>query len=100
MVHTLHCLAVRAVRTTVVAGQDVVFLAGQEADCAYLKLTGAVSYLLDGERKEFDESGWMAEVSLRLGCALGIRSFNFNVDGVSGFSGGFITFRGEHPDNV
>ncbi|CAJ1381153.1 unnamed protein product [Effrenium voratum] len=64
VVHTLHCLAVRAVRTTVVAGQDVVFLAGQEADCAYLKLTGAVSYLLDGERKEFDESGWMAEVSL------------------------------------
>lgn len=68
MIHVLHRVSQDAVKNYIVAAADVIFLAGNPANFAFLKLSGSLSYC----NEETDTIGddlvvgdyWVAEVAL------------------------------------
>ena len=57
----LHRLAMKAVRDTVVAGKDVIFLAGDTATASYFKVGGEITYFHSSEKDSVSNATWVAE---------------------------------------
>ncbi|CAJ1381154.1 unnamed protein product [Effrenium voratum] len=60
----LHRMAMAALRNSVVASRDVIFLGGTRAEAAYLSLSGSLTYFHDDGPEAVDDSVWIAEVCL------------------------------------
>ena len=61
LMQVLHKLAVKAVRDTVAAGKDVIFLAGDVASASFFKVSGDLTYFHSNEQYEIVNSTWISE---------------------------------------
>lgn len=64
VVHILQRVSQDAVKNNVVAAADVIFLAGNHAASAYLKLSGDLTYCYEDGEEEVGSGFWSAEVAL------------------------------------
>ncbi|CAJ1350204.1 unnamed protein product [Effrenium voratum] len=64
VVHTLWRVAVQAVGHCTAACKDLVFLAGNQANAAYLKLNGMLTYSSEDGDMQVNDSGWVSEACL------------------------------------
>ncbi|CAE7705584.1 HCN4, partial [Symbiodinium sp. CCMP2456] len=62
--HALHRMAHDSLFPFVAAKGDVIFVGGNIATTAYLKMTGHLSYTKDGEFQFIDDARWVAEICL------------------------------------